>query len=351
MCNRAIFKYLLLFLFVIPGAAPAQQNPAAGGMKANQQNDAKKAPARPEEVENWGVLNDIKTGLHPSDAVVVQTDTEPDYVRELVRVQWRAADPVNLWIMRPKTAEKVPVILYLYSFPTEDNQFRDDGWAKRATADGYAAVGFVSALTGSRYLMRPLRQTFITELPESIGSTVHDVQLILNYLADRGDMDTDHVGMFGMGSGGTIAILAARADRRIKTVDVLDPWGDWPDWLKQSPDVLEDDRPKLVTPEFLNSVEKLDPVAYLPSMRSERVRIRIQQVLTEQLTPKVAKDRIATSVSDPRLVTRYADTKTLMDAWQVNGLSGWMKTQLKSEIEQDRRDAGLDGPGGDASRN
>jgi hypothetical protein len=180
---------------------------------------------------------------------------------------------------------------------------------------------------------------------------VHDVQLILNYLADRGDMETDHVGMFGMGSGGTIAILAARADKRIKTIDVLDPWGDWPDWLKESPEVSEDDRPKLFTPDFLKSVEKLDPVAYLPSMRVERVHIRLQQTLSEQLTPKDAKDRIASSAADPRFVTRYADTKTLMDAWQAKGLSGWIKDQLHSQIEQDRRDAGLDAPGGEASRN
>jgi hypothetical protein len=351
MRNRFTFTYLLLVVFAISGAATAQQGPAEGGKKEQKQSDVKKAPSPPKEAENWTVLNDIKTGLHPRDPVVVQTAEEPDYVRELVRVQWREADPITLWVIRPKTSEKVPVILYLYSYPTEDNQFRNDGWAKRATAGGYAAVGFVSALTGQRFEMRPLRQTFVTQLPESIGSTVHDVQLILNYLADRGDMETDHVGMFGMGSGGTIAILAARADKRIKTIDVLDPWGDWPDWLKETPDVPEDERPKYVTPEFLKSVEKLDPVTYLPSMRVERVHIRLQQTLSEQLTPKDAKDRIASSVADPGFVTRYADTKTLMDAWQAKGLSGWIKDQLHSQIGQDRRDAGLDAPGGEASRN
>jgi hypothetical protein len=352
MRNRFIFIYLLLLvLFVIPVAASAQQDAVGYGKNAHKQTDVKKAPAPPAEVENWSVLNDIKTGLHPIDAVVVTTAVEPDYVRELVRVQWRAADPINLWVMRPKTPEKVPVILYLYSYPTEDNQFRNDGWAKRAVTGGYAAVGFVSALTGQRFQMRPIKQTFVTQLPESLGSTVHDVQLILNYLEGRGDLDTDHVGMFGMGSGGTIAILAARVDKRIKSVDVLDPWGDWPDWLKETPDVSEEDRPKLITSEFLKSVENLDPVVYLPSMRVERVHIRLQQTLSEQLTPKDAKDRIASSVADPGFVTRYADTKTLMDAWQAKGLSGWLKDQLHSQVDQDRRDAGLDVPAGDASRN
>lgn len=352
MRNRVIFICLLsLVFFVIPGSASAQQSSAAAAKNAQKQSDAKKAPAPPAEVENWTVLSDIKTGLHPREPVEAETAEEPDYVRELVRVQWRMTDPITLWIIRPKTSEKVPVILYLYSYPTEDGQFRNDGWAKRATAGGYAAVGFVSALTGQRYQWRPLKQTFVTELPESLGSTVHDVQLILNYLEQRGDMDTDHVGMFGMGSGATIAILAARADKRIKTVDALDPWGDWPDWLKESPEVPEEDRARLVSPEFLKSVEKLDPVTYLPTLKVERVHIRLQQTLSEQLTPRVAKDRIAGSVADPGFVTRYADTKVLMDAWKIGGLSGWIKDQLKSQIEQDRRDAGLDVSGAAATRN
>jgi len=66
--------------------------------------------------------------------------------------------------------------------------------------------------------------------------------MILNYLEKRGDLDMDRVGMFGQGSGGAIAVLAAQADTRIKVLDLLNPWGDWPDWLKNSPHVPEDER-------------------------------------------------------------------------------------------------------------
>ncbi|HYM07238.1 MAG TPA: hypothetical protein VEU11_11820, partial [Terriglobales bacterium] len=150
------FHLLLLALLVFPGAASAKQGSAASGKNAHKQSGVKNPPAPPTEVENWNALDDIKSGLQPRPPFVVQRDEEPDFVRELVRVQWRTGDPIDLWIMRPRISGKVPVVLYLYSYPGDPNQFRDNGWGSRATADGFAAVGFVSALTGQRYHMRPM---------------------------------------------------------------------------------------------------------------------------------------------------------------------------------------------------
>ena len=174
-----------------------------------------------------------------------------------------------------------------------------------------------------------MKEWFISELPESLGSTAHDVQLVLNYLAQRGDMDMDHVGMFGQGAGGTIAILAAQADPRIKTLDVLDPWGDWPDWLKSSPVVPDNERSKYVTEEFLKSVAPLDPVAYLRSLKTPN--FRFQQMATDVNTPKSAKERIAAAVPEQAQVVKYAGPEDLMKAWKISGLSGWIKQQLRQE--------------------
>jgi hypothetical protein len=113
----------------------------------------------------------------------------------------------------------------------------------------------------------------------------------------------NRVGMFGMGSGASIAIMAARADSRIKTLDLSDPWGDWPDWLRESPVVPEGERSKYLTQEFLKSVAPLDPVAYLPSLKTQSVRL--QQTLTERATPKVAKERIVGAVPDPSELVKY----------------------------------------------
>jgi hypothetical protein len=331
---------LLLALLVLPGAASAGQNGVTDGKKGLKQSDEKNAPSPPKGVENWKALDDIKSGLQPRPPFEVSSDEEPKFVRQLVRVQWRTGDPIDLWIMRPKLPGKVHVVLYLYSYPADPSQFRDNGWGERATADGFAAVGFVSALTGQRYFARPMKQWFVSELTESLGSSVHDVQLVLNYLADRGDMDVNDVGMFGMGSGASIAVLAARADARIKVLDLVDPWGDWPEWLRESPVIAEDERSRYITPEFLQSVAPLDPIAYLPSLRTTRV-IRVQQMLSDPVTPKSAKERIAASLTDPRLLERYADAELFMKARQADGLSGWIKQQLKARMQNDNQSPGL----------
>jgi hypothetical protein len=333
---------LMLILLALPGRTFAQKAAAAGDEKTESKSSAKSVPTL--EIENWGVLNDLKTGLQPPAMAEVELDEQPQFVRQLIRVQWRMHDPVELWVARPKVSGKVPVVLYLYSYDDTGDRFRDNGWCKRATADGFAAVGFVSALTDYRFRFRPLRQWFVSELAESLGTTVHDVQLILNYLAARGDMDMDQVGMFGMGSGASIAILAAHADPRIKALDLLDPWGGWPDWLKDSPLIPEGDRPKYLTPEFLKSVATLDPVAYLPTLKTQR--LRLQQTLSEPVTPKVAKDRLATAVPDPSQVVKYSNPKDLLKAWETGGLSGWIKQQVRSQTPKDGRDDAQAAPSG-----
>ena len=333
-----LYSYLssLLLLVVFPNFALAQLPPVAGSDNAQPQSPATNtAPVIP---ENWRVLDDLKTGLEVRSPVVLQNDEEPDFVRQLVRVQWRNNDPIDLWIARPKLSGKAPVILYLYSYSDSSDRFHDNGWCKRATADGFAAVGFLAALTDYRFRARPLRQWFVSELPESLGSSVHDVQLILNYLASRGDMDMNRVGMFGMGSGASIALLAAHADPRIKTLDLLDPWGDWPEWFRDSPLVPENERPKYLTQDFLNSVAPLDPVAYLPSLKTQK--LRLQQTLSEPVTPKAAKDRIAAALPDPDELVKYTNALDLMNSWKITGLSGWIKLHLRSPTPKATSDQG-----------
>jgi pimeloyl-ACP methyl ester carboxylesterase len=181
-----------------------------------------------------------------------------------------------------------------------------------------------------------MKQWFVSELTESLGTSVHDVQLILNQLAGRPDIDMNRVGMFGMGSGASIAILAAHADPRIKTLDLLDPWGDWPDWLEFSPAVPDSERATYLMPEFLKSVAPLDPVSYLPSLRARS--LRLQQTLSEPVTPKIAKERIAGAVPDPSQLVKYTNAEDLLKAWKISGLSGWIKQQMRSETPKSSGD-------------
>jgi hypothetical protein len=134
--------------------------------------------------------------------------------------------------------------------------------------------------------------------------------------------------MFGMGSGGTIAILAAQADPRINTLDVLDPWGDWPDWFRNTAALSPEDREKFSTPEFLGPIATLDPVAYLPDLQTRN--IRIQQMISDPVTPSVAKVKISSAAPFRTILVKYQSPEDLFKTWQVSGLTGWIKQQLHS---------------------
>jgi hypothetical protein len=84
----------------------------------------------------------------------------------------------------------------------------------------------------------------------------------------------DHVGMFGEGSGATIAILAAAVEPRLKVLDLLDPWGDWPDWLSKSSLIPKEERADYLKPEFLKQVELLEPIKWLPQLQSRTLRLQ-----------------------------------------------------------------------------
>lgn len=335
MLGRICFL-LLIVVAATPLSAYAQQDPASNTKTPKTQPGNTSQPGNinlPVSTENWGSPSDIKTGLDPRPPVRYQSDDETEFVRELYRMQWRETDPIDVWVIRPKVAgkvpQKVPVILYLYSYADTDERFRDNDWCKRATADGYAAVAFTSALTDYRFKNRAMKKWFVSELAESLGSTTHDVQLILNFLTQRGDIDMSRVGMFGLGSGATIAILAAHADARITTLDVLEPWGDWPDWVSKSALLTAEERPKYERKEFLSNVATLDPLVYLPRLKTPNVRLQL--VLNGQITPPVARERIAAAAPDRATVVKYQSAEGLYKAWQTAGLSGWIKEQLRPQ--------------------
>ena len=334
----------LLFTMVAVGSSVfAQQDRPTTAQTAEKQTGDNNKTGNinlPVSTEKWGALGDIKTGLEPQPPFLLQSDDRPEFVRDLFRLQWRAGDAIDVWLMRPKVAgklpEKAPVILYLYSYDDNGDRFRDNEWCKRATADGYAAVGFVSALTDYRFKRHGLSKWFVSELAESLGSTTHDVQLILNFLAQRGDIDMSRVGMFGLGSGATIAILAAQADARIGTLNVLEPWGDWPDWVSGSSIVPQEERSKYQSKEFLSSVAALDPVLYLPRLRTPNVRVQL--VLNGKITPPTARERIAAALPVRATIVKYQNPEDLFKAWQTAGLSGWLKQQLGPQPPRGARD-------------
>lgn len=285
------------------------------------------APSR-KSVENFSKIPLAASQLYPDKPEMIQKDEEKDFTREFIRVQWRPHDHIYLYVIRPAKVEKPLAAIYLYGHPSDIERYQDNAWCRRTTSGGYAAIGFVPALTGQRYHDRPMKQWFVSELPEALGASAHDVQMVLNYLADRGDFDMTRVGVFGVGAGGTIAVMAASVDSRITAIDLLNPWGDWPDWTAHSGIIPEEERAAYRKPKFLESVAAFDPVNLLPGLK--RVHIRLNQLTDDEATPQESQKKIAAAL--PASAERYVYTGD-MDFYSSAASGGrvfdWLKGQLK----------------------
>ena len=295
---------------------------------------AKTAPDQtpPQSAEHWDVLSLAGNNLQLFPPVMGEKDTLPSFTRELLSVQWRSADPIDLYIIRPKNVVKPPVILFLYSYPSDTDKFRNDAWCQNVVNHGFAAVGFVSALTGHRYHDRPMKEWFVSELQESLASSVHDVQMVVNYLATRNDVDMNRIGIFGQGSGGTIAMLSVAVDTRIKVVDVMDPWGDWPEWLAKSPQVPEDERATYLKPGFLAKVVPIDPIRWMPQLKGRP--FRLQENLFNQAMPESVRKQIEIAASGTAQIVEYHDIKEYGEKVSVNGkMLDWIQAALPAPSE------------------
>jgi acetyl esterase/lipase len=324
-----VVVFLLASAFAILGAA--QQLPPREAPKANPGQGEVRAPEPADE--NFSILRvDPKAFAQPKP-LVIQTDEQPDYTLEFLELEWRLGDPIHLVVIKPAGVKKPPAILYLHSFPSETDLLVNPNFCKFATKNGFAAVGFVSALTGHRYHSVPMREWFVSNLDQALGSSVHDVQLVLDYLSKRGDFDMDRVGMFGDGSGATIAILAAAVDSRIKVLDLLDPWGDWPSWMAKSTLIPENERPNFTKPDFLQKVAPLDPVQWLPQLNGRTVRL--QEVLDVTVTPEVARKKIEAAMPPTADIVHYQDRKIFLNNVSQKGTAlDWMKERLQKVQSQ-----------------
>jgi hypothetical protein len=293
----------------------AEQTAAAGDLKI------------PHTAEDFSDLSLAKSALVARAPIVGQHDDEPQFTRDLIQVQWREGDPIDLYVIRPKGVTKPPVVLYLYGYPSETDRFRNNDYCNRVTYGGFAAVGFVSALTGHRYHTRPMKEWFVSELQESLVSSAHDVQMILDYLSTRNDLDMSHLGMFGAGSGGTIAILAASVDQRIKAIDLLDPWGDWPAWVAGSGVIPDEERSAYTKAEFLAWIAPFDPVHVLPAITDRH--IRMQFVSDDPAVPADTFKKLAAAMPKNGMTVKYETGQELFSSVSGGRLFDWTKDQLR----------------------
>ncbi len=312
---------LLTLLSTFAATAAAQELEPASPPIANPNDHRFK-----NVTEDWSTPSLSNSHLLPIPPVDLVDDTHPGYTVELLQMQWRWGDPLDLYVLKPKGVKKPPVILNLYGYPTDTDPYKNEIFQNALTKDGFAAVGFVSALTGHRYHDRPMREWFLSDLQESLGTTAHDVQMILDFLAARGDLDMNRVGMFGQGTGATIAILASAVDPRIKVLDVLDPWGDWPNWIANSPVVPEDERADYLKPEFLEKAATLETLDWLPKIQAKK--FRMQQNMFETDTPTAVKAKLRAAAPPGTAFAFYKTIPEFKAAFPNSTNLEWMEHEL-----------------------
>jgi hypothetical protein len=301
--------------------------PFTTGLQSHVLKEGEKLPERKNpNYENWGTPA-LTPGMRV-EVVPLGRANGDGFTRELWSVQWRELDPIDLWVIKPVGVTKPPVILYLYSYDATNSRYKSDEFCNFLTRNGFAAVGFVSALGEQRFHDRPMKQTFVSELQESLATTAHDVQMILNFLAGRGDLDMNRVGMWADGSGASIAIMAAAVDARIKALDLLDPWGDWPDWLAKSSVLPEDQRAQYMTPDFLGMVADLEPLKWFPKLKTPKVRLQyVKEGVTA--TPAIAREKMEAAAPSNVEIVQYEDRKKFITEVAAKG-SGfdWIKENV-----------------------
>jgi len=278
--------------------------------------------------EDFSAITLQGSQLEPIPPVRGSHIVKEKFTEDILQVGWRNFDAIDLYVAKPAGVAKPPVIIYLYGYPSNMKVFSEERWLERVTSGGYAAVGFVGALTDYRFRMRPMKQSFMTELGESLATTTHDVQMVLNYLETRKDLDMSNVGIFGTGSGATVAILAAAADPRIKAIECLEPWGDWPKWVAMTNNIMPQDRADYMKPEFLAKVAPMDPVKWLPALTNTKVQI--QFIDTDDERAKASRVDIEAAAPKTAEVRHFENRGQHFGAVSNGRLFDWIKAQLQA---------------------
>jgi len=185
-------------------------------------------------------------------------------------------------------------------------------------------------LTGHRYHDIPWNKWFVSELQQCLAESAHDVQMVLDYLTSREDLDMDRVGLYGQLSGATVGILAAGVDPRIKVVDTLDPWGDWSTWMAESSFVPPAERADYLKPEFLAKVASLEPIDWMSKIQARK--FRLQERSFEHETPLASKEKLRAAAPASATVAFYKTPDEFSDAVGPNTAKSldWIKEQLMS---------------------
>jgi len=173
----------------------------------------------------------------PLESRIVEKKTDDDgFVREKIVFRGAAGELVPGYFQAPQTeAESYPCVLLLHGWSgAKDRWFQDGGYIsggnvrKALLAAGYAVFALDAQCHGDRIAVNDYapvnhyraegpqpRKGYLTQA-EIYRQTVVDYRRALDYLASRGEIDTERIGLIGYSMGGTQAFLLTGVEPRIK---------------------------------------------------------------------------------------------------------------------------------------
>src|ERR1700682_6224987 len=115
MMHRNLLRFVLIRTLILTVALLSLAQ-----MAATQIVPASPPIADPADARFRGMREDLTSpalrtsNLKPASRLSAYINDYPGYTVELLQVQWRFGDPIDLYVMKPKGIKKPPVILYLY---------------------------------------------------------------------------------------------------------------------------------------------------------------------------------------------------------------------------------------------
>jgi hypothetical protein len=84
--------------------------------------------------ESFSSISLAGSDLQPQPTLEGGNEETPQYVREIVRVQWRPNDPIDLYVIRPPGVKNPPVVLISIAIPAPSTASKTAGianaWSK-----------------------------------------------------------------------------------------------------------------------------------------------------------------------------------------------------------------------------
>jgi hypothetical protein len=105
--SRARFLRICLLLLSVLASVSWSQKISSGNLSSKTADHASenKGSALDATKEDWSLLSLANSKLHASTPLLGEKDSYPDFSRELLQVQWRTGDPIDLYVILPKVSQ------------------------------------------------------------------------------------------------------------------------------------------------------------------------------------------------------------------------------------------------------